>query len=291
MIENRQKQEDLRVEQPFHPARVLGEHVERECGYVDMEKSELERQLQTLTERSRQCKDTYDPARLKAQDHSHKDNMLDAWMRGIAHMHGEEWPRLPFYIVALDDFGQTGEPRVACGLEQAGFPLQRYVSPNRNQEVVDALQAKGACTAKDEFGMFITMKMGAELRKVPVMGAYVDSCTGDVEALKNMLAAVIDKVNGTPIAVAYTIVERSFTAGGARPFVLRVLQMSDFMRGEGFEPQNGSLSDSYKEAPSRPQGKRVGTSFWIRKGWVTWQERRPALIDTLSQQGVNVTFV
>lgn len=110
VIENQQKQEDLRAEQPSHPARVLGEQVERECGYMDMEKSELEQQLQTLTERSRQCKDAYDPARLKAQDHSHKDNMLDAWMRGIAHMHGEEWPRLPFYIVALDDFGQTGEP-------------------------------------------------------------------------------------------------------------------------------------------------------------------------------------
>ncbi len=92
-------------------------------------------------------------------------------------MHGEEWAKLPFYIVALDDFGQSGEPRVACGLERAGFPLQRYVSPNRNQEVVDALRAKGARTAKDDFGMFISMEMDAELRKVPIMGAYVDSCT------------------------------------------------------------------------------------------------------------------
>mgnify|MGYP007048653857 CR=1 FL=1 len=129
--------------------------MERECGYADMQKGELERQLQTLTERSRQCKDTYDPARLQIEDHHHKDHMLEAWMRGIANAHGEEWPRLPFCVVALDDFDQKGEPRVACGLERAGFSLQRYVSPNRNQEVVDALQAKGACTAKDDFCFFV----------------------------------------------------------------------------------------------------------------------------------------
>lgn len=282
VIENRQKQEELRVEQPSHPARMLGEQVERERGYADIQKSELEQRLQALTKRSQQCKDAYDPARLKAADHNHKDNMLDVWLRGIAQMHGEEWPTLPFYIVALDDFGQAGEPRVACGLEQAGFPLRRYVSPNRNQEVVDALRAKGVRTAKDDFSAFISMEMDGELRNVPIMGAYVDSCTGDVEALKNMLDAVIDRINGSPVAIAYTIVERSFTAGGARPFVLRVLQMSDFMRGEGFEPQHGSLSQSYKEAPNRPQGKRVGTAFWIRKGRARWQDRRLALMDTLT---------
>ena len=68
------------------------------------------------------------------------------------------------------------------------------------------------------------------------------------------------------------------------------LQAAEFLMSDT-NMMNGSLSDSYKEAPNRPQGKRVGTAFWTRKGWVTWQERRPALIDTLSRQFFNTTFL
>ena len=89
--------------------------------------------------------------------------------------------------------------------------------------------------------------------------------TGNTLAIEEMIDVVIAKAKRRrPIAIAFTIVERDFTPGGARSFTKRILALCDHMLGNDFTPQMGG--DSYRSyfEPPRPAGKRVGTMFWVR---------------------------
>jgi hypothetical protein len=79
---------------------------------------------------------------------------------------------------------------------------------------------------------------------------------GSPEVLQNMINAVLKRSKQAPLAIAYTMFQRDFKAGGAVPFMKQGFDMSAFMFGRGFLPQmGGDLGQSYFEPP-RPDGRR-----------------------------------
>ena len=258
IIENRESQDVLRVEMPSHPARVLGEEVEQRAGTTDEQTRALEERLRERAEASRKAT-SYDPARMTAEDHRHKDEMNDYFIQGLDRVHGSAYVEVPGHIAILDDFNADGMPRTATALVAAGFPPERILAPNKSEDVVSALRAMSVRSVRMDFRRALDEEYG----DLTVAGAYVDSTSGDPHALQGMIDAVCAKSRRGKLVVAYTIVERDFTSGGAVQFTKRVLEMCDYMRGKGFAAQMGEPHRSYFE-PVRPRGRRVGTHFWIR---------------------------
>ena len=65
------------------------------------------------------------------------------------------------------------------------------------------------------------------------------------------------------LVLGYTLVLRCFTEGGAKSFTRRVLEMTDYMQSNSFEPLMRTLDASYLEYNDKAQ--RVGTAFWLRR--------------------------
>lgn len=279
IIENREKQDTMRLEMPSHPARILGEEVERSAGCTDEQRRALEERLRERTEASARIT-SYDPARMTLDDHRHKDSMNNLFLEGLGRVHGgggvatQATPAQALAassgtttttsggcVAILDDFdAKGGKPRTASALLAAGYAAERILAPNKNQEVVSALRAMGVRSVQKDG---LVRALDEDFADETVLGAYVDSTSGDPHALQAMIDVVCSKSRRGKLVVAYTIVERDFTAGGAIQFTRRVLEMCDYMRGRGFVAQMGEPHRSYYE-PERPKGRRVGTHFWIR---------------------------
>jgi hypothetical protein len=125
--------------------------------------------------------------------------------------------------------------------------------------VVNKLQDMGVRTVMKDF----RRALDEDFKDLTLAGAYIDATSGSPHALKAMIDVVCSKARRGKLAVAYTIIERDLTSGGAIEFTKRVLEMCDYMKGNGFVSQMGEPHRSYFE-PMRPRGKRVGTHFWIR---------------------------
>lgn len=167
--------------------------------------------------------------------------------------------------MTLDDFGEEATLRVATALVKYGFQAQLILSPNKEQVVVDALEAFGAKTVLMDFTDALQGDFGQFLKNTALVGAYVDATTCSPQVLQNMVKAVLLRSKASPLAIAYTMVERDFTAGGAESFIRRQHDMNSFMFAHDFLPQmNGNLAQSYFEPP-RQNGRRAGTSFWLRE--------------------------
>lgn len=259
VMQRRDQQDALREEMPAHPARAFGEDVELRSGSSDDQRTALQRRLEEGEERSRKMT-SYDPSRMAAMHHAHKDAMNDYFIEGLLQAHEPlKATDLPGCIAILDDLNATGQPRTTTALVEAGVPVGRVLAPNREDAVVLRLTEMGALSVKKEF----RRALDEDYADKQIVGAYVDSTSGDPHALQGMIDAVCSKSRRGKLAVAYTLVERNFVQGGAREFTKRVLEMSDYMRGKGFVAQMGEPHRSYFE-PTRPCGKRVGTQFWVR---------------------------
>jgi len=254
VLQRREQQDVLREEMPSHPARAFGEDVELRSGASDDQRAALQRRLEEGEERSRQTT-SYNPDRMTTAHHAHKDAMNDYFIQGLLLAHkplGAE--ALPGCIAILDDLSAAGRPRTATALVEAGVPVEQILAPNRENAVVALLTSMGAASICKDFRRALDEDYADRL----VVGAYVDSTSGDPHALQSMIDVVCAKSRRKNLAVAYTIVERNFVQGGAREFTKRVLEMCDYMRGKGFVAQMGEPHRSYFE-PTRPSGKRVGT--------------------------------
>lgn len=271
IIENRQRQEDMEVENPSAPARVFGLQVEAEVGCTDEQRSALGRRVVEQREANEQVmarrSTTYDPKKLSETDHSHKDDMVRQFINGLVKAHDcDDLSQITGYVALLDDFGRSqGVPRAASILIAEGLPAGRILSPNVEQVVVSASRALGVHSVKKDFTRALDEDFADLLRGTPLAGAYIDGCSGSPASIQRMIGLVRTTPRLGKMAIAYTIVERDFTPGGKQDFTQRVLEMSDYMRCYDFEPQVGAcLSRSY-ETPRRPNGRCVGTSFWIRR--------------------------
>jgi hypothetical protein len=275
VIQHRERQDDLRRTDPLHPARTMGEEVEAESGgtaqqALDLEKRLMERHVELDKEDRKST--SYNPMHMSAEDHNHKDAMVDLWINGIEKVTGCKLANVSGSLAMLDDFGrEAGIPRVASMLKNAGLQTHLIVSPNKEESVVTALRNFGVHSVKNDFTRALDDDFADLLLMTPLVGGYVDSTSGSPHALQSMIDVVRSKSKRGPLAVAYTIVERDFTPGGSHAFVKRVLEMCDFMTGHDFKPQMGELSRSYFE-PKRANGRRAGTSFWVRDGAVCRSE-------------------
>ena len=259
VLQRREQQEVLREERPSHPARAFGEDVELRSGSSDDQRAALQRRLEEGETRIRQTT-SYDPGRMTAAHHAHKDAMNDYFIQGLLRVHEPLGAgAIPGCVAILDDLSAAGDPRTATALMAAGFPVECILAPNREDAVVTLLTSMGAASVCKAFRRALDEDYVDRL----VVGAYVDSTSGDPHALQSMIDVVCAKSRRKNLAVAYTIVERNFVQGGAREFTKRVLEMCDYMRGKGFVAQMGEPHLSYFE-PTRPSGKRVGTQFWVR---------------------------
>ena len=259
VMQRRDQQDSLREEMPSHPARAFGEDVELRSGSSDDQRTALQRRLEEGEERSRKMT-SYDPSRMAVMHHAHKDAMNDYFIEGLLQAHEPlKAADLPGCIAILDDLNATGKPRTTTALVEAGVPVGRVLAPNREDAVVLRLTEMGALSVKKDF----RRALDEDYADKQIVGAYLDSTSGDPHVLQGMIDVVCSKSRRGKLAVAYTMVERNFVQGGAREFTKRVLEMSDYMRGKGFVAQMGEPHRSYFE-PTRPCGKRVGTQFWVR---------------------------
>ena len=190
-----------------------------------------------------------------------KDYINSKFVEGLERMHGD-LRRVAGYVAILDDEDLEGRPRTTRALVAAGLPRGRILAPNREEAVVAKLRLEGALSEKKEF----RRALDEEFRhRTPVIGAYLDATTGNAAELQAMIDVVVARANRHPLAVAYTIVARDFTPGCAKPFVRRVLEMYEYLKGEGFVPMMNDAARSYFEPP-RLEGKRAGTAFWVKEG-------------------------
>jgi hypothetical protein len=254
IIANHAIQENLRVEEPATPARVFGDAVEREGGRSTCpHRKEFERALVEFTRR----KTSYDPGRLSEVHHSHKDKANKMWIDGaVAYFGGITNLVSAGHVVVLDDFDGGGIPRSSKALIEAGVPPSQILSPNKEQVVVDKLQDMGVQSVKKH----INHALESDFRGKNVVMVYLDSCTGDVSEMEMMIDRVRDANKSGGMILAYTLVTRNFTEGGAPPFTRRILNLVEYLQGWGFRPLNGTLQASYIEYHDESQ--RVGTAFW-----------------------------
>jgi len=264
-------QDDLEMENPSAPARAFGRQVEAEAGYGDEQRVALGRRVVEQREDNERVvarrSSGYDPQKLSELEHSHKDDMVEQFINGLLKAHEcDSLSDIRGYVAILDDFGRTpGVPRVATLLMKEGLPAASILSPNVTEVVVAASRALGVHSVKKDFTRALDEDFGELLRTTPLAGAYIDSCSGSPASITRMIGIVRTSPRLGKMAIAYTIVERDFTPGGKQDFTMRVLELSDYMRGYDFQPQvNDCLARSY-ETPRRPSGRCVGTSFWIRR--------------------------
>lgn len=269
VIANRQRQDDLELEDPSAPARAFGRQVESEQGSTDEQRAALRARVVAQREENEQVmrRGGYDPMRFSEADHTHKDEMVQEFIYSLLKAHDcSALSEIRGCLAILDDFGRVpGVPRVASILTNEGFPAERILSPNRDHlDVVEASLGMNVRAVHKEFTRALDGDFAALLRETPLAGAYIDACTGTPSVLIRMVDAVRSKPRRGAMAVAYTIVERDFTPDGKKDFTKRVLEVADHMRASDFEPHTGELSRSY-ETPRRPNGKCVGTAFWVRR--------------------------
>ena len=265
VMRKREMQDDLRLEQPENPRRLFGEDVEERCGSTDDQKRELIKKLQE-GEKMQKRGTSYDPAKMTEEHHRHKDNMNKEWIELLQTFHGDLASLTEGYLAILDDEDQQGVPRTSNALLREGFKPDLILAPNREQSVVAKLLDLGVKSVKKDF----RRALDSDYQGSMLLGAYVDSTTGDTHELQNMMEAVRSKGSRKfPLVAGYTIVERDFTRGGRVPFGKRVLEMCDYMRDNGFKPAiGGEMHRSYYE-PRDSVGLRTGTHFWVRPAAVT----------------------
>ena len=268
VIANRERQDELELDDPTAPARAFGRQVESEQGSTDEQRAALSARVVAQREENEQLarRGGFDPTRLTEADHTHKDEMVQEFIHSLLKAHEcASLAEVPGCVAILDDFGrQQGVPRVASIMTSEGFPAERILSPNRDHaDVVDASLAMNVRAVKKEFTRALDEDFAGLLRETPLAGAYIDACTGTPSVLTRMVDAVRAKPRRGAMAVAYTIVERDFTPDGKKDFTKRVLEVADHMRASDFAPHTGELSRSY-ETPRRPNGRCVGTAFWLR---------------------------
>jgi hypothetical protein len=258
IIENRKLQDQMRTEAPQHPARVFGEAVEADAGGTSEQQLQMERQLRANEDRRLT---SYNPAVFTAEHNNFKDVCNRMLVDGIyAQLGGAAGVAASGYVVVLDDFNSEvpPRPRTCSLLLKAGIPADRILAPNKEAIVVSALQDLGVQSVKKH----VARALAEDYTGLNVCAAYLDSTSGDVFELENMIRRVSDCNISGNLLIAYTLVERNFTAGGAPSFTSRILRLIEFMEGWSFKPLLGTLTLSYREFPGN--GQRIGTSFWLR---------------------------
>jgi hypothetical protein len=250
----RERQDELRVEDPSHPLRHCGAEVERVAGGTSEQVLRLEERLQEGSRRQT----AYDPAALSQRHHEHKDMCNRELVEGMRRVFGET---LPGYVAVLDDLNGESPPlpRTAKALHDAGVPLSRILSPNKEPGVVRALQDFGVNSVQKHF----SWAFQEDYQTHNVSAAYIDTCSGNLLELQRMVDCMWTNNKDGHLVLAYTLVLRCFTEGGAMPFTKRVLHMTDYMHSVGFEPLRKTLAASYFEYNDKAQ--RVGTTFWLRR--------------------------
>ena len=250
----RERQDELRVEDPSHPLRCCGAEVEREAGGTPEQLLRLEEALREGGRRQT----AYDPAALSLRHHEHKDACNRLFVDGLCRVFGQS---LPGYVAVLDDLNGESPPvpRTAKALRDGGVPLSRILSPNKEAAVVRALQDFGVNSVKKHF----SWAFQEEYWTHNVSGAYLDSCSGDLYELQRMVDCMRLNNKEGHLVLGYTLVLRCFTEGGAKSFTRRVLEMTDYMQSNSFEPLMRTLDASYLEYNDKAQ--RVGTAFWLRR--------------------------
>ena len=249
----RERQDEMRVDNPGHPMRCFGGEVERVAGGTSEQVGRLE---ETLREGGRR-QTAYDPVTLSQKHHEHKDMCNRELVEGMRRVFGRI---LPGYVAVLDDLNGESPPapRTAKALRDAGVPLSRILAPNKESSVVQALQNFGVVSMKKHF----SWAFQEEYREHNVSAAYIDTCSGNLTELERMVDCMRLNNKEGHLVLGYTIVLRCFTEGGAKSFTQRVLHMTDYMHSIGFEPLKKTLDASYFEYNDKAQ--RVGTAFWMK---------------------------
>ena len=255
IIQNRETQDELRTEAPGLPARVFGDVVEQEVGDTPTQRNKLEMKLM---QGSRSCT-KFDPAKLDEVHHEHKQSVNHLLLLGALQYFGNVQKLMESgFALNLDDFDVNGRPRTSSAWIEAGIQPDKILSPNREEVVVSSLRALGVrSVCKDIIHALLDDYLGLNISL-----AYLDTCSGELAHVRQMLEFALKANKRGGQVVGYTIIARSFTPGKPIPFTKRIMALTDFMLGMGFEPLMGSLDLSYQEYNDARQ--RVGTALWRR---------------------------
>ena len=190
VIAARERQDEMRVEDPARPLRCCGAEVEREAGTTSEKKLRREEALREGGRRQT----AYDPATQSAASRAQGRSRL--FVDGLCRVFGQSFPG---YVAVLDDLnGETPPvPRTAKALRDGDVPLSRILAPNKEVTVVRALQDFGV----NSVNKHLSWASQEEYSTHNVSGAYLD----ELPWLPRLSA-------GTPPSAASTLPARHMPA-------------------------------------------------------------------------------